>query len=238
MKQKIITTLFLLLSFSAITLQAKIAQAQDEPIKFKSQISDFAPQGESLDSGTFLLKYLSAIHKYGIGIIAILATVVMMYGGVVWITAMGNNERINDAKAWIGAALSGLVLALSGYTILYFVNPNLVNLNPIQITKTEPVDPNKEVCCEYDNGGAENTTLQNCTDKNGEIYSNRTADRGKCVNISEINCCEYISNRDPDTTKCTDSSIYKQKADCPDEPDFKFSSFKEHSQCQNNGTCK
>jgi len=74
-----------------------------------------------------LANYIKNIYNYGIGIVAILATVVMMIGGFQWIIAGGSPEKIGEAKAWIVAAISGLVLALSSYMILAMINPDLVN---------------------------------------------------------------------------------------------------------------
>jgi len=84
--------------------------------------------------------YIKNIYRYAIGGVGILATVVMMFGGFVWITAGGNASRVGDAKAWIGAALSGLVLALASYLILNTINPALVNFNDQEI-RTVPTTP-------------------------------------------------------------------------------------------------
>ena len=84
-------------------------------------------------------EYVAGIYKYAIGIVGILAAVVLMIGGVIWITAGGNASRIGEAKAWIAASLSGLVIALCSYTILYYVNPSLVNFNPLGIKIVEKI---------------------------------------------------------------------------------------------------
>ncbi|HAM88323.1 TPA: hypothetical protein DDY55_02340 [Candidatus Falkowbacteria bacterium] len=68
----------------------------------------------------------------------------MMIGGVIWITAAGDSGRIGEAKQWITGAVTGMVLVFSSYTILYFVNPDLVKLKPIKverIVKMEPLKP-------------------------------------------------------------------------------------------------
>ncbi len=96
-------------------------------------------------------EYIVAIYKYAIGIVGILAAVVLMFGGVLWITAGGNNERISNAKSWIAASLSGLVLALCSYMILYTINPNLVKFEPIEIVIVNDNTQDMEViivgCC-------------------------------------------------------------------------------------------
>ena len=80
-----------------------------------------------------IAEYIEAIYKYAIGAVAILATVVMMIGGVVWITAGGSQNRIGEAKQWISGSLTGMVLVLCSYMILNTVNPDLVKFKPIGI---------------------------------------------------------------------------------------------------------
>lgn len=81
----------------------------------------------------WLGEYITGLTNYAMGIVSILAVVVMMFGGIVWLTAGGNQTQITSAKAWIGASLTGLVIAFSSYLILYTVNPNLTVFNPIKV---------------------------------------------------------------------------------------------------------
>lgn len=89
--------------------------------------------------------YIQAIYKYAIGIVGILATVVLMVAGIIWITAGGASERISEAKAWIGASLTGLVIALSSYMILATINPALVNFKVSVIQSVDAIG----CCVEY-----------------------------------------------------------------------------------------
>ena len=172
---KIIAVSFLLIfAFQLVGLICIISSPQTvqaAPIQFKPQVGigdDFKTTGtydvskkvgDKLQS-TLLSKYIVPIYKYAIGIVGILAAVVLMFGGVLWITAGGNNERISSAKSWIAASLSGLVLALCSYMILYTVNPNLVEFKPIETTVV-----NKTVvgCCKIDeNNGKSYVTRSEC----------------------------------------------------------------------------
>lgn len=82
----------------------------------------------------WLAQYLAAIYKLAVNVVGILAVVVMMYGGVLWITAGGNAGKIDNAKSWLAAAATGLVLTLASYTILYQVNPDLVNFGGLRVS--------------------------------------------------------------------------------------------------------
>lgn len=92
-------------------------------------------------------EYISGIYKYAIGIVGILAAVVLMIGGIIWLLAGGNATRVGEAKAWIGASLTGLVIALCSYMILYQINPSLTQFGPIKVTdvyEDEDEDEKKE----------------------------------------------------------------------------------------------
>lgn len=88
----------------------------------------------------WIANYIDALYRYGTGAIAILAVMTMMIAGVIWITAGGKEERIADAKQWIGGSLMGLLIALSSYMILNVINPALTTLSPIKITYINKID--------------------------------------------------------------------------------------------------
>ena len=111
-----------------------IGETTQAAITYKTQTPDLA--GSSITFGTNtrpLGEYIRKVYNYGVGITAILATVVLMIGGFQWIIAGGSGEKIGEAKAWITAALSGLVLALTSYMILGLVNPALINFTVKEI---------------------------------------------------------------------------------------------------------
>ncbi|MDD5289944.1 MAG: pilin [Patescibacteria group bacterium] len=87
--------------------------------------------------------FVARFYKFSIGLIAILAVVMIMWGGLQWIFASGNIGKVSDAKSTISAAIAGLILALTSYVILYNINPRLINLTlpgVTDITKLENVN--------------------------------------------------------------------------------------------------
>lgn len=93
----------------------------------------------------WVAEYIAGIYKYAIGVVGILAAVVLMIGGLIWLTAGGNQTRIGEAKSYIGASLTGLVIALSSYLILYQINPELVNLRPIKVTQVKELPASQQL---------------------------------------------------------------------------------------------
>lgn len=86
----------------------------------------------------WLGEYIIGIYKYAISIVGILATIVMMIGGFMWLLAGGNPSKISEAKSWISASLTGLIIALSSYLILYQINPNLVKFEALKVKFVKP----------------------------------------------------------------------------------------------------
>ncbi len=122
-------------------LVCKAAKIKKEKAKETGGVSSYElqvpfPEFKSVDptqGTTGIAKYIKTIYHYAIGVVGILAAVVLMFGGVLWLTAGGNPSRIENAKAWIGSSLAGLVIALASYGILYTLNPSLVNFHTKQL---------------------------------------------------------------------------------------------------------
>jgi len=64
---------------------------------------------------------IGAIVKAFLGVIGALAILVIIYGGVLYITAAGNEENLKKAKAAVTGAAIGLAVALLAYVIVDFV---------------------------------------------------------------------------------------------------------------------
>jgi hypothetical protein len=78
-----------------------------------------------------LPRYIVALYNYAVGIVGILAAVVLMIAGIIWMTAAGDSGRVTSAKNLIGGSITGLVLTLCAYIILTQINPALLNFKPI-----------------------------------------------------------------------------------------------------------
>lgn len=88
-------------------------------------------------------EYLAAIYRFAVPVGAILATIIIMIGGVIWLTSGGAN-RLSTAKEWIGNAVIGLVLLVGSYVILNLVNPDLVRFRALQVRIVAPDEITEE----------------------------------------------------------------------------------------------
>jgi len=91
------------------------------------------------DDTSMTAKYIKAIYQYGIGVVGILAAIILMFGGLLWLTAGGDAGRVSEAKEWIKASILGLIIALASYTILQTINPDLVNFRSLAVSSIKSV---------------------------------------------------------------------------------------------------
>jgi hypothetical protein len=148
--KKTLLSTFLIIFILNITILFSLSMAPDvnaEDLNFKPQITigDFDKDKEDgyiVAGNTGMIgTYIKSIYEYAIGIVGIVAAAVLMYGGFSYLMSGGSPDKISEAKSWIGASLSGLVLVMLSYLILSIINPKLIDfkINPI-----EPVDPVKK----------------------------------------------------------------------------------------------
>jgi hypothetical protein len=71
------------------------------------------------------------IIKVALTILATLAVVIIIIGGFKWMTAIGNEEQIEEAKKILMAGIIGLVIILAAWALAYFlVNSLTTATNP------------------------------------------------------------------------------------------------------------
>jgi hypothetical protein len=95
------------------------------PIPGLSQVDTSA--GQSTPGGG-LASYLRQLYIWGVAAASGLAVIMIMWGGVEYVTSAGG-EGIGEAKKRIQSALLGLLLALGSYVILYTINRNFLRLD-------------------------------------------------------------------------------------------------------------
>ncbi|TAK05341.1 hypothetical protein EPO33_05260 [Patescibacteria group bacterium] len=93
----------------------------------------------------FIAEYVVLIFRYALGIMVTLAMVMIVVAGIQWMTAAGNAGTIQTAKTRITNAVMGLLLAFGSYTILFIINPELVNFRALRVDLVRTVDVASEM---------------------------------------------------------------------------------------------
>ncbi len=80
-----------------------------------------------------IAEFVAFSYRYAMIIATILAVVMIIIAGIMWTISRGDQEIITKARKKISSALLGLFLLSISYTILYLINPNLVQLRLPQV---------------------------------------------------------------------------------------------------------
>lgn len=88
--------------------------------------------GENCDI-PWIGEYTRGIYNYLIAIVGVIAAMVLMAGGVLWLVSRGEASKITQAKDLIIGSITGLIILASSYLVLLQINPSLVNLQNISI---------------------------------------------------------------------------------------------------------
>ena len=56
-----------------------------------------------------------------LGLLGVIAVLIILYGGFMWMTAAGNEDKVEKAKKLIISGIIGIIIILSAYTIAQFV---------------------------------------------------------------------------------------------------------------------
>ncbi len=146
--KKILTIFLFSFALTFLPNQASIASDSGMPtiknptdslqvkIPGMKRLSEPAQCGDKM-CNNWIWEYIASLYNYAVAVVGIIATVTMMFGGLLWLTSAGNATRISEAKAWITGSITGLVLMLASYTVLNQINPDLTNGSTLQITMIE-----------------------------------------------------------------------------------------------------
>src|SRR3989344_2396705 len=119
--------ILLVVVFALTLFSGALALAQET--KTYTLLQPLPGMEQTMPVGTILPAYLSVLFKFMLVLAGALAVLMIVFGGIMYITSGGNASSIEKAKSRIWSAIGGLVLAVAAYLILYTINPNLVNLD-------------------------------------------------------------------------------------------------------------
>lgn len=74
-----------------------------------------------------ILTYVNLIIRVITGVIVIIALIMTVIGGYIYMTAGGDGKQVEKAKTIIGGALLGVILALTAFLILNTISPQFAS---------------------------------------------------------------------------------------------------------------
>lgn len=119
----ILTSLILFLGVAIFAQPIKAAGVKDTLNVLNSSAGDDGAGFtvlKKVEATTIAAKIGSVINVF-LGFVGAIATLYIIYGGFVWITAGGNQEQVTKARKYILNAALGLVVASIAYLIIALV---------------------------------------------------------------------------------------------------------------------
>ncbi|MFA6194566.1 MAG: hypothetical protein WC719_02355 [Patescibacteria group bacterium] len=117
---------FVSLSFS---LNQALAQITDNPM---TGLNESAEKVAAYDndranpSDNFLATKVGQIISVALSFVGVLFFILMIYAGILWMTASGNEQQISKAKGLLINAIIGIIVVFSAYALTAFLGNNLL----------------------------------------------------------------------------------------------------------------
>ena len=73
------------------------------------------------DGTSLLLIKVAALIGCALRLVGVIFLILMVYGGITWMTASGNDKSVEKAKGTISRAAIGLIIVILAYAITLFV---------------------------------------------------------------------------------------------------------------------
>ncbi len=171
------------------------------------------PIGSLKNTGS-LGQYIPALYNYMIAIVSIVAIVMIMIGGLQYLTA-GSSGRIGQAKERIVGAVIGLIIALSAYTILQTVNP--ATLQFATSLKIKMVAPQwaAQWCPNTTLKGTDYTGEFECGNKYGPNETKTVSKSGKTVPLTSGYCNGSACKKDKNNNQLDCIKLTYKGTDTP-----------------------
>ncbi len=126
--KKIHTILLSLFVFSIFA--ANQAMAVDTSFGLNTTVQSvdvYKSQNEVSYNEDFITGKVGDIIGMVLSFIGVLFLIIIIYSGIMWMTAMGNDQRVDKAKTMVINATIGLIIVFAAYAITNFIGSQFVN---------------------------------------------------------------------------------------------------------------
>ncbi len=158
-----------------------------------------APGSTSSEKAGSLPDYIAGIYYLGVRLGGLIALLMLMIGGAEWVFAQGSPEKISKSKERMVNALVGLMLLLVSYTILNLINPQLVNLKPLNLEPVKAIvetpTPEKEAAAKIEITNNNREQAQQAYDRNPTEENKRLLAEATAANDAARNKQEQIAQQ-------------------------------------------
>ena len=187
-------TIFIIAFISAIFVGASfmIAQAYEPLVRLPG-----LPTTGSIN----LSQYIIGLYNFLLSIVGIVAVMMLIIGGMKYITAAGNASIIGDAKDTITNALFGLLLALLSWVIVSTINPDVLYIKNPGSSFPDAFINDLGACGNYDTVATICVCKDGATPVAGDQEACEAACAGNCATTRPSPCIAIGQSEVPITNK-------------------------------------
>jgi len=109
-------TIFLFSFLTLVSVQAAYNFGEESGIKTTGDKA-----GYDVVTATSVEGVIGQVVLAGLSLVGIAFLGFLIYGGITWMTARDNEEKVKKANAIIMAAILGLIVTLAAYVLTYFL---------------------------------------------------------------------------------------------------------------------
>lgn len=120
----------------------KIALAKNLSDAFSDMLPGFAQTAGYNEDSNDPTIIISTIIQVALSLIGVLFLILMVYGGYLWMTAAGSDEKLKRSQNTITAAVIGLVIVVAAYAISSFVVRSFQDTTLLNDETVGPPAPN------------------------------------------------------------------------------------------------
>jgi hypothetical protein len=122
MSKKIIVSVFFLLLFSFIlTINANAQAVGDALNGLDTTAAEVNAFKSTTPDASFIQTRAGVIIGTVLSFVGVLFLIMMIYAGIMWMTAQGNDQQITKAKSLLINSIIGLVIIFAAYAITAFI---------------------------------------------------------------------------------------------------------------------
>lgn len=125
--KKIIKQIVILVCLVALLVLPYFVFAKDtEPLKILQNLGNKSGYSPEQQKPTSLAATVGTIVNAFLGLLGIIFIILIIYAGYNWMTASGNEQKLEKAKETIWRAIIGLIIVIAAYSIWVFIDKFLI----------------------------------------------------------------------------------------------------------------
>jgi amino acid transporter len=126
MKLKLISISFLFVASLILVPHPILADNGSGVVSPEVKANQYAQEAafektSGLNFDVHIAEIIATVIKAALGLLGVIFIILLVLAGFNWMTASGNEEKIDKAKQTITRAIIGLIIIIAAYSITYFV---------------------------------------------------------------------------------------------------------------------